>query len=239
MVKSGLSRVDSVAKNGITAEEDAAYKDAVERGDMETASRMVRDAAEKAGYTSVPRYHHTNAKFTKFDASKSRSTESGYFFSNDISDTKKFGENTITAFLKFNKSNPWIGDRVGDVISREQFDMYLRGIDDVMEKNGLSEDGRFYGESLFSYDRFKDKSIADAISMPMYDRKVYKYGDEFRKAFADATGFDGARSGSWAQWESVFTPEQIKSADPVTYDDDGDVIQLSKRFDFTNPDIRY
>ena len=37
----------------------------------------------------------------------------------------------------------------------------------------------------------------------------------------------------------VDNPRQIKSADPVTYDDDGHVIPLSKRFDFTNPDIRY
>ena len=38
---------------------------------------------------------------------------------------------------------------------------------------------------------------------------------------------------------SVWNPEQIKSADPVTYDNAGNVIPLSKRFDSTKTDIRY
>ena len=37
----------------------------------------------------------------------------------------------------------------------------------------------------------------------------------------------------------AFSSEQIKSADPVTYDDDGNVIPLSERFNEENRDIRY
>ena len=37
----------------------------------------------------------------------------------------------------------------------------------------------------------------------------------------------------------VFESNQIKSADPVTYDDDGNVIPLSKRFDEEEDDIRF
>lgn len=36
----------------------------------------------------------------------------------------------------------------------------------------------------------------------------------------------------------VFSPSQIKSADPVTYDDAGNVIPLSQRFQQSSPDIR-
>ena len=36
-----------------------------------------------------------------------------------------------------------------------------------------------------------------------------------------------------------FNSNQVKSADPVTYDDDGNVIPLSQRFNMENPDIRY
>ena len=36
----------------------------------------------------------------------------------------------------------------------------------------------------------------------------------------------------------MFDPEQIKSADPVTYDDADNVIPLSKRFNFSSADIR-
>jgi hypothetical protein len=37
----------------------------------------------------------------------------------------------------------------------------------------------------------------------------------------------------------VFGPEQIKSADPITYDDQGNVIPLSQRFQPESPDIRF
>ncbi len=37
----------------------------------------------------------------------------------------------------------------------------------------------------------------------------------------------------------AFSPSQIKSADPVTYDDEGNVIPLSERFNEKTPDIRY
>jgi len=37
----------------------------------------------------------------------------------------------------------------------------------------------------------------------------------------------------------VFKPEQIKSADPITYDDNGNEIPLNERFDKNNLDIRY
>ena len=47
--------------------------------------------------------------------------------------------------------------------------------------------------------------------------------------------FEDDGSISWV----ALKPGQIKSAEPVTYDDDGKVIPLSKRFDMTNPDIRY
>ena len=37
----------------------------------------------------------------------------------------------------------------------------------------------------------------------------------------------------------VFDYNALKSADPVTYDDNGNVIPLSQRFDMSNDDIRY
>lgn len=52
-------------------------------------------------------------------------------------------------------------------------------------------------------------------------------------------GYDGILQSMSGDEAVVFSPEQIKSADPVTYDDNGDVIPLSKRFDEANPDIRY
>ena len=40
-------------------------------------------------------------------------------------------------------------------------------------------------------------------------------------------------------YDSVYEPNQIKLADPVTYDDNEEIIPLSQRFDSNNDDIRY
>ena len=37
----------------------------------------------------------------------------------------------------------------------------------------------------------------------------------------------------------AFKPGSIKLSDVVTFDDFGNVIPLSRRFDFSNPDIRF
>ena len=34
-------------------------------------------------------------------------------------------------------------------------------------------------------------------------------------------------------------PNKVKSANPITYDDNGEIIPLSKRDNFNSPDIRY
>lgn len=66
--------------------DDQHYKDAVDRGDMETAQRMVNEAAEAKGWIPVTRYHQTGRQFTKFsnenpDAGLNDSdTPNGFFF---------------------------------------------------------------------------------------------------------------------------------------------------------------
>lgn len=54
-------------------------------------------------------------------------------------------------------------------------------------------------------------------------------------------GYDGViREEDGVIWEYVaFNPNQIKSADPVTYDDNGNVIPLLERFNPEKEDIRY
>lgn len=52
-------------------------------------------------------------------------------------------------------------------------------------------------------------------------------------------GYDGIIQSPSGDEAVVFDSSQIKSSDPVTYDDNGNVIPLSKRFDRSNPDIRY
>ena len=72
-------------------------------------------------------------------------------------------------------------------------------------------------------------------------------------AYAKDNGYDAAYikniydmgpSGGWDDYYAaddliIYHPNQIKSADPVTYDDNGNVIPLSERFNPEKEDIRY
>jgi hypothetical protein len=46
---------------------DAGYMDAVRRGDLSTAQRLVDAAAKKVGFTSGPWYHGTMGRFNRFN----------------------------------------------------------------------------------------------------------------------------------------------------------------------------
>ena len=64
----------------------------------------------------------------------------------------------------------------------------------------------------------------------------------FKEEFVSRLGYDGiVYGGGWfdnAQY-AVNSPSQIKSAEPFTFDDSGNLIPLDQRFDFSKDDIRY
>jgi len=73
-------------------------------------------------------------------------------------------------------------------------------------------------------------------------REKFPEADEYNLSeVLQENGFDSILYKDWDKGliVSVFNPEQIKSADSITYDDNGNVIPLSKRFDPNNNDIRY
>ena len=73
--------------------EDTDYLDAVNRGDMETAQKMVDEAAKKAGYT-IKAYHGTPIKgITTFDSKKIGSTTDDGLFGHGF----YFTTNKLTA----------------------------------------------------------------------------------------------------------------------------------------------
>lgn len=57
------------------------------------------------------------------------------------------------------------------------------------------------------------------------------------REYLESQGYDGVNNGD--EEYIAFRSEQIKSADPVTYDDAGNVIPLSERFNPENEDIRF
>ena len=172
---------------------DDAYMQAVERGDMETAQRMVDEAAKRAGYNTEAWHGTAGSVFNSFNINQTPVNDDGYmgravYFHEDIGSARAYSEMTydlkggrmrvIRAYLKV--ANPLIG--------------------------------------------------ADTYGMPR--NSIESWTDKHIEA-----GFDGATNGH-GEW-AVFHTEHIKSADPVTYDDQGKPIPLSQRFNSTSDDIRY
>lgn len=174
---------------------DEDYLSAVERGDMETAQRMVDEAAERAFADSKVRdedgellkvYHGSDADFTVFDKTKGRANMDiqGMFFSPWELDASGYGKKVRTFYL--NIENP------------------------ASESTGYKALNRHMKENNAGV-----KAREDLEHM----------------------GYDGVNNED--EEYIAFNSEQIKSADPVTYDDDGKVIPLSERFNPENKDIRY
>lgn len=85
---------------------------------------------------------------------------------------------------------------------------------------------------------YREKLAEGEFSDPSFEKPILDY--------AEQNGYDSAIIEVDTDNELVadtfyvvFSPEQIKSADPVTYDDNGNLIPLSERFDTGSKDIRY
>jgi hypothetical protein len=90
------------------------------------------------------------------------------------------------------------------------------------------------------YDTWLRKEVDRIVKDYVEQLKAEGYeGIVIRGTLVDALGVSSVKTSDPPSMYIVFDSNQIKSADPVTYDDNGDIIPLSKRFDTTQEDIRY
>ena len=89
------------------SDRDTAYMDAVNRGDMETAQRLVDEEAKKAGY-SEKLYHQTGNNFFEFDTrhkgagTRDNETPFGIFMKKTDADIGIKGQKQMPLFAKIN-----------------------------------------------------------------------------------------------------------------------------------------
>lgn len=244
---------------GRAESQDTEYLDAVERGDMETAQRMVDEAAKASGaytqygsYTPELFYHGTRAEgFTEFRYSRKNQTGTDYgkafYFTTDYEKAKGYAYD----ISKDSRVNDYKAER--DRLTKEflkspttenkerlkKHHETLYEIIDGDNNGGLQKGTEVKSTYLF----MKNPLVVDANGEYYY--KVYP--DYFKAA--KQLGSDGIVVHNVVDNPRgkarpitvgiVFESNQIKSADPVTYDDNGDVIPLSERFNESNKDIRY
>jgi hypothetical protein len=215
----------------ITPEMDASYLDAVERGDMATAQRMVMEAAKLAmPNTKVvdedgnPKmvYHQTNATVYI-------NRETG----------QNWDELDWRERMEWDERDDW-----DDYWEEQEFNTFSR----VNARTTNEFDGFFFAPEYDEYHEYGDRTIVAFLNIENpASREDYNIDSSKNNAGRDERirlqneGYDGViREEDGAIWEYIaFEPNQIKSADPVTYDDAGNVIPLSERFNPRKEDIRY
>jgi len=234
---------------GRWASVDSAYLTAVEAGDMEEAQRMVDKAAQEAGYVSPEVYHGTNAnaytdgEFYVFNTHQERGAA---FFSSLESLASSYGEQVYAVRLKLN--NPLVVDAQG------------KGWSDLVDAKILSDISEAYitaRNEKYKLDEELLNRIGLALGLtpdlsgnteqPTIDRvgdlngsrddvdwlgkfaRQYGYDGVIVRNVKDAplaTGYDNPTQDTYV----VLHPNQIKSTNPVTRDNEGKLIPLSERF---------
>lgn len=194
-----LFAANRVRQSPVTPEQDAAYLAAVKAGDMETAQRMVDNAAKAAGYDVGPVYHGTDADFDVFSKIHSLywENEKGYFFT-DKNSAQTYAE-TASEINYQNSFNPVTKTRI----------------------------------------RRRPRVVEAYLQMNAPEVIETDYEDPDQYIDSNAIEGDAIVNGSKGTTFIVTNPNQIKSADPVTYDDQGNVIPLSQRFNPASDSILY
>lgn len=227
---------------------DKAYMDAVESGDMETAQRMVDEAAKEAGY-DVTTYHGTEAEFTVFKTLYRN--EFGYHVGTKSAaeDRVQYGLNSkvLKLYTSLGKTirTP---DVFGYFAGMHDYIFFVRGeLDKVSDMDFLKQNKRTKKHG----NKFPHNDLLDTLHNAYVEfvesgykgskaNAVVETTQSYLKSIGvDSIAYTNAYEAVGSTSYLLMRSNQVKSADPVTYDDDGNVIPLSERFDEAQEDIRY
>lgn len=213
-------------KSLVTAEEDAAYMEAVNNGDMETAAKMVREAAaraypntkvvEEGGKPKVV-YHGSTNDFTEFDYGKIGSSTdqglfgSGFYFSDHYPTAEQYA---------LREAKEGIKGKVFEVFLNVTNPICLSDFKSSEEIARILDADPYYFLMIYDFPTPRNSSgFTSYAEFAGYDGSIVKHKDGSSEIVA-------------------FTKDLIKSADPVTHYDDGSIVPLSKRFG-GGEDIRF
>lgn len=206
---------------------DTAYLSAVESGDLDTAQKYVDEAAKEAGYTEEY-YHGSHEKFNSFDLDKSRFGNSGYgiYLGGRMVAAEFGGDDIIRLYV-----NP---DRIA---RSDTHSVTTRQFQSALKRLGLSakDTYKWYVDSTSEYVSKRDDWRL-AYDLQDWAKKKKLSPSEILSILQEELNIDGMQNRrELVLWDNKL----LKSADPVTYDDNGNVIPLSERFNKENEDIRY
>ena len=230
---------------------DAPYLEAVERGDMETAQRMVLEAAERTGYLSDTSYQGSlafngaapmaNAYFDTKEQRKDAWDNGEYDGTMSLGD---YADNNIdTNDLEWQLSDRGNYRRAEDY-TKESIDNINNAINGGNHKitiyravpNSVEEGTVRNGDWVTPSRKYAEYHIElqDWVGGRIIEQEVdidniWWNGDDINE-----WGYDDGSNYGYRN-----TPNNRKLLAPVTYDDNGNVIPLSERFNPAKEDVRY
>lgn len=236
---------DIRAVKKVVASGDAVYLAAVQAGDLDKAQEMVNEAAQSAGYSVGPVYHGTSSYgFSEFveHPHKSEDLPFGFHFSTDKSFADKYAfdkgvarrgksPGVYSAYLKIGKmlENRWVDDKDADYVVPLAVSKITKTA--VIYKD--PDANLMYAWTVLpTLNRISGQKAKQVLLDNGYDS--VKYSAVLKQMASPNSYFVTGESDTIV----VLSPEQIKSADTVTYDDSGNIIPLSARFNSGSKDIR-
>lgn len=236
---------------------DEEYLKAVEDGNMEKAQKMVNEAADAAGYSTDSSYQGTSA----FNGAAPWGN--GYFLTKDERkeawDNGEFeGESTLGDYINDDIDGGNLEELTNAASYRSADPMRKEAIDNV--RNAIQKKAKTITmyrsvpsdvkEGSFRNGDWVTPSRAYAVD----NAKLHGWGDDYniieQKVPVDDVWFDGNDIAEWGYGreedyinDTDFAYKNSKNnkklLDAVTYDDNGNVIPLSQRFNEKNKDVRF
>lgn len=212
--------------SGSSIKSQKEYREAVERGDYDTANRLLSETASKRGYEVNPDYRMQHQAPNSKDGYSARFDDLSIMFGDDI-----YTKNAIAYFgtgetydrisvraIQSARNNPDAMITVYRAVPNSVKDTVLRNGDWVTTARQYAED---HGERSLDGDY-------RIVSEKVPAKYLYGNGDSIHEF-----GYD---NGAEEVYQNV--PGNAKTLG-VTYDDFGNLIPLSQRFDPSNPDRRF
>jgi len=199
------------------------------------AQRMVDEAAKAANYdTSLPLVHHTFRDFTVFKMGgyKQPYGVAGWSGKGVWMEPEKL---YLAKKAKGKKPNIAHTHEYESKLAKEKYADTERRMKTLRLYAKILNPVGIYGASGtdFAQEQRDEHGFSRSFPLIITDKDL-----EILKAKQKDAAFTADENGNIEE-VIVFSPEQIKSADPVTYDNNGNVIQPSQRFQPKSPDIRF
>ena len=236
--------------NGVTPEQDAAYAEAVKRGDLETARRMEREVYERMGYSDDSSYQDTSAfngaapsrnAYFETKAERIAAAKNG-----EMEDTTTLGDyrdgidvNNLQ-FIVFDHRS----ERNADPMRQEA----IRNIRGVLDSGAKTITMYRSVPAGVKETQFRNGDwITPSRAYAEENAQIHGWGDKFRvieqEVSVEDVWWDGNDIAEWGFDDgrgSVYknTAANRKLLGP-TYDDAGNLIPLSKRFNDWKNNARF